>query len=145
MDTYDTSQLVQGEEDQRHLDSLPEFEREAILAERFEKLKNAQDMKRALRENKRKEREQRKQQKNQQQPKPKPQSDSESEKEDAKSDKSSQHSDASHSSSEEEHDPTSNDAEMAAALANSRLSTRNKDATGKKASKNQALASFRED
>ena len=52
METFDTSELVRGDEDQQYLDSLPEFEREAILAERFDQLKNSQDMKRALREHK---------------------------------------------------------------------------------------------
>jgi RNA polymerase-associated protein RTF1 len=40
---------VEDEEDQKMLDALPEIQREAILGERFEKLKNADDMKRALR------------------------------------------------------------------------------------------------
>lgn len=52
METFDTQELVQGEEDQKYLDSLPELEREAILGERFEKLKSAADMKKALRESK---------------------------------------------------------------------------------------------
>jgi RNA polymerase-associated protein RTF1 len=52
METFDTHELVQGEEDQKYLDSLPELEREAILGERFEKLKSAADMKKALRESK---------------------------------------------------------------------------------------------
>jgi RNA polymerase-associated protein RTF1 len=44
--------LVKGAEDKKYLDSLPELERENILAERFEKLKSEADMKKALRENK---------------------------------------------------------------------------------------------
>lgn len=52
METFDTQALVENEEDQKYLDSLPEFEREAILGERFEKLKAAADMKKALRESK---------------------------------------------------------------------------------------------
>jgi RNA polymerase-associated protein RTF1 len=52
METFDTQALVESEEDKKYLDSLPEFEREAILGERFEKLKAAADMKKALRESK---------------------------------------------------------------------------------------------
>ena len=52
METFDTQALVENEDDQKYLDSLPEFEREAILGERFEKLKAAADMKKALRESK---------------------------------------------------------------------------------------------
>ena len=52
METFDTQALVENEEDKKYLDSLPEFEREAILGERFEKLKAAADMKKALRESK---------------------------------------------------------------------------------------------
>lgn len=52
METFDTQRLVQDEEDQKYLDSLPEFEREAILGERFEKRKAEHDMKKALRESK---------------------------------------------------------------------------------------------
>lgn len=51
-ETFDTQALVESEADQKYLDSLPEFEREAILGERFEKLKAAADMKKALRESK---------------------------------------------------------------------------------------------
>ena len=60
METLDPQSLVKDEKDQEYIDSLPEFQREAILAERFEKLKNEEDMKKALRESKRKEREQKK-------------------------------------------------------------------------------------
>ena len=52
METFDTQRLVKDEEDQKYLDSLPEFEREAILGERFEKRKAEHDMKKALRESK---------------------------------------------------------------------------------------------
>jgi RNA polymerase-associated protein RTF1 len=52
METFDTQNLVKDEQDKKYLDSLPEFEREAILGERFEKLKAEQDMKKALRESK---------------------------------------------------------------------------------------------
>ena len=44
--------LVKNEEDRKQLDKMTELEREAILAERFEKLKSEADMKKALRENK---------------------------------------------------------------------------------------------
>jgi RNA polymerase-associated protein RTF1 len=52
VDTFDTQRLVEDEADQKYLDSLPEFDREAILGERFEKAKAGQDMKNALRESK---------------------------------------------------------------------------------------------
>jgi RNA polymerase-associated protein RTF1 len=52
METFDTQRLVKDEEDQTYLDALPEFEREAILGERFEKQKAEHDMKKALRESK---------------------------------------------------------------------------------------------
>jgi RNA polymerase-associated protein RTF1 len=52
LETLDEKQLIENEADSKHLDSLPEVERESILAERFEKLKAAQEMKIALRENK---------------------------------------------------------------------------------------------
>lgn len=51
-ETFDTQKLVQGDEDQKTLDALPEIEREAILGERFDKLKADQDMRKALRESK---------------------------------------------------------------------------------------------
>jgi len=56
----DEAKLVEGTDDKKYLDSLPEIERESILAQRYEKLKNAADMKKALLESKRKEREQKK-------------------------------------------------------------------------------------
>ena len=56
----DPQSFVRDEEDQKYLDSLPEVRREAILNERFEELKNKEDMKKALREAKRKEREEKK-------------------------------------------------------------------------------------
>jgi RNA polymerase-associated protein RTF1 len=52
METFDTQRLVKDEEDQKYLDSLPEFEREALLGERFEQRKAEHDMKKALRESK---------------------------------------------------------------------------------------------
>lgn len=50
LDINNTEALIRDEADRKHLDSLPELEREAILAERFEKLKAEQDMKKAIRE-----------------------------------------------------------------------------------------------
>jgi len=52
MEQFDERELVRGDEDQRYLDSLSEFQRESILADRFEKLKNEIDMKKALNANK---------------------------------------------------------------------------------------------
>ena len=49
-DNLDPSFLVTDEDDQRYLESLPELQREAILGERFEKLKSSVDMNRALKE-----------------------------------------------------------------------------------------------
>ena len=50
LDVNNSEELIQNEEDRKYLDSLPELDREAILAERFEKLKDAQDMKKAIRD-----------------------------------------------------------------------------------------------
>ena len=52
LDEMDMDKLVEDDEDQKYLDSLPEIEREAILAERFEKRKAEIDMKKALKESK---------------------------------------------------------------------------------------------
>ena len=49
---FNPDSLVEDEEDRKYLDSLTEFEREAVLGERFEKRKAAYDMKKALRESK---------------------------------------------------------------------------------------------
>merc|ERR1712238_553656 len=38
-EVLDAEKLIKDEDDRKHLDSLPEFEREAILGERFEKRK----------------------------------------------------------------------------------------------------------
>ena len=57
MDNMDQNQLIKDEEDRKHLESLNDLEREAILGERFEQRKKEHDMKVALREAKRKERE----------------------------------------------------------------------------------------
>jgi RNA polymerase-associated protein RTF1 len=49
-DRNNSERLIKDEADRKYLASLPEFDREAILAERFEKLKAEQDMKKAMRE-----------------------------------------------------------------------------------------------
>jgi RNA polymerase-associated protein RTF1 len=55
LDIHNTEALIQDEEDRKILEALPELQREAVLAERFDKLKAAQDMKKAMREAKMKE------------------------------------------------------------------------------------------
>lgn len=123
METLDPQSLVKDDEDQKYLDSLPEFEREAILGERFEKLKNEADMKKALRESRRKEREERKA----------------ADKTGKKATKSRTKAKAKESSKKAD---TAGDAELAAKLS-SRESTRNRDATGKKGNVAAALAALR--
>jgi RNA polymerase-associated protein RTF1 len=119
LDTDDPKKLVKDEEDQKYLDSLPELEREAILADRFEKLKNEADMKRALRESKRKEREARKA---------------------GQKSKGEKKSGSTKSSKVD----TSKDAEIAAALGSSRdTGGRNRDVAGVKSKKAAALADLR--
>ena len=121
LDTDDPQKLVKGEEDQKYLDSLPELEREAILADRFEKMKNEADMKRALRESKRKEKEARKAGKPSR----------------TKSEKKS-------SKVKTPKVDTSKDAEIAAALGSSRdAGGRNRDVAGVKSKKAAALADLR--
>ena len=58
METFDTAKLIRSEADRKKLEAMPEFEREAELAERFDRLKNELDMKRALQQDKRRKREQ---------------------------------------------------------------------------------------
>jgi RNA polymerase-associated protein RTF1 len=53
LDINNTEALIRDEDDRKYLDTLPELEREAILGERFEKLKNEQDLKKAIKEAKR--------------------------------------------------------------------------------------------
>jgi RNA polymerase-associated protein RTF1 len=50
METFDNNKLIKDEADRKMLDKMPELEREAILAERFEKLKADADMKKAMRD-----------------------------------------------------------------------------------------------
>jgi len=121
MENLDLNQLIKGEEDRKYLESLPEIEREAILAERFEERKNAFDMKRALRETRKKKREEEGRALG---PKGKKQ----------KASKKSKEGD------------TSKDEELAQSLSSSRRSsTRDRDATKKKDSKAKALAALREE
>lgn len=130
METFDTQNLVKDEEDRKYLDSLPEFEREAILGERFEKLKAEQDMKKALREAKGKKKEEKapakatRASKRKAEPKAK-----------APPKKKAKAAEA----------DTSNDADIAAQLAGVRGSSRNKDAKGSKSKKAAALAALREE
>ena len=50
MDINNPENLIKDETDRKYLDSLPELDREAILAERFDKAKEKQDMQKAMRE-----------------------------------------------------------------------------------------------
>jgi hypothetical protein len=129
METLDQSQLIKGEEDRNYLDSLPEIEREAILAERFEQRKAEHDMRQALRESKRKEREEKKAVEDKGNKRKAPTSSK-------KASKKSKDSDG--------NIDTSKDKEMALSLSSRRSSTRDRDATGKKGSKAKALAALRE-
>jgi RNA polymerase-associated protein RTF1 len=126
METFDTQRLVKDEADQKYLDSLPEFEREAILGERFEKRKAEQDMKKALRESMRKKREE----------KAATQKDTKKRKAATPAKKPAKKA--------KEAGVTAGDAELAEALAEKRESGRNKDAKGTKAQKTKALAALRE-
>jgi RNA polymerase-associated protein RTF1 len=129
MDTLDQSQLVKGDEDRKYLDSLPEIEREAILAERFEQRKAEHDMRQALRESKRKEREEKKtvEEKGKKRNATTPAKKATKKSKDAGGDID-----------------TSKDNEIARSLSSRRASNRDRDATGKKGSKAKALAALRE-
>jgi len=124
--TLDQSQLITDEEDRKKLEAMPEFEREAILAERFDKRKAEHDMRQALREEKRKDREEKKAMGQ----KGKKRKTSTSVKKPTKKSK----------------DDTSKDKKIALEMSSSsrRSSTRDRDATGKKDSKAKALAALRE-
>ncbi|ACI64902.1 predicted protein [Thalassiosira pseudonana CCMP1335] len=154
MDTYDTQKLVQGDDDKKYLDSLPELEREAILAERFEKLKSEADMKKALRENKRREKEQQKMQQAQK-PKaktpPKKRVAASKPKKEPPKKRGRKAKKIVESESEDEDDEdyegvpdTSADAEIAKSMAGKRVSSRNLDAKGNKFKKAAALAKIRQ-
>lgn len=159
METFDTQTLVKDDEDKKMLDALPELEREAILGERFEKLKAQQDMKKALRESRyvvcfdpqegqniilmltqqidcifahrRKKREQKGE---------KPAKTSKRKAETKAKEPPKKKAKA----AEEIAVDTSNDADIAAKLADTRGSGRNRDATGAKSKKASALAKLRE-
>jgi hypothetical protein len=120
------STLIKDDEDKKYLDSLPEIEREAILAERFEQRKAELDMKQALRESKRQEREEKKAL---EKPSKKRKAPAAATK---KATKKSKETD------------TSKDEEIAQSMSTRRSSTRDRDATGKKGSKAKALAALRE-
>jgi RNA polymerase-associated protein RTF1 len=123
METLNQSHLIKDDEDRKHLDSLPEIEREAILAERFEQRKAEFDMKQALRESKRKKREEKKSL------------------DQTKKRKAPASTKATKKSKEAD---TSKDQEIAQKLSSRRSSTRDRDVTGKKGSKTKALAALRE-
>lgn len=120
----DQNQLYEDEEDRKRLEAMPEIEREAILAERFEKRKAELDMKAALRDAKRREKEEKKALKKQ-----------------SKKGKAL----ATKKSAKKKKDDTADDAEVAKKLAGRRSSARDRDATKKKESKASALAKLREE
>mmetsp|Transcript_28147 Transcript_28147/g.57693 ORF Transcript_28147/g.57693 Transcript_28147/m.57693 type:complete len:965 (+) Transcript_28147:104-2998(+) len=159
MESFDTQKLVQSEADKEYLDSLPELEREAILAERFEKLKSEADMKKALRENKRKEREQKKSAKAQKgksaakkrgaSTKSKAEPPKKKEKAEKKKiideEEEEEGEEVEHEEIEKNIAPdTSGDAALAESMSGKRVSTRNLDAKGDKFKKAAALAKIRE-
>mmetsp|Transcript_1491 Transcript_1491/g.3108 ORF Transcript_1491/g.3108 Transcript_1491/m.3108 type:complete len:996 (-) Transcript_1491:76-3063(-) len=124
MENLDQNQLIKDEEDRKHLESLSEFDREAILAQRFEQRKKEHDMKVALRETKRKERELKKGQ---------------------KATKRKAPASAKKASKKSKDGDTSKDEELAASLTSRRSSTRDRDANKKKESTKKALAALREE
>ena len=147
-ETFDTQKLVQNDDDKKYLDSLPELEREAILAERFDEIKKQADIKKALRENKRRDKEAKKEAeggkkkkktlakkkavaaKSKKAPPKKKQKVAEEEEED--------------SSEEDEDIDTTADAAIAASLSGKRVSARNLVKKGKQFKKQAALAKIRE-
>lgn len=144
METLNEKELIEDEADQKYLDSLPEIERESILAGRFEKLKAAADMKRALKEDKRRKREKKRLaggKKKTKSTKAKKSTKKPAEKEQSKKDDADV--DMEDTSVNDVPD-TSKDAELAAELALKRAST-NRDATGVKAKKQAALERLRKD
>ena len=126
-ETLDQSKLIKDDEDRKKLESMPEIEREAILAERFDERKAEHDMRQALRESKRKERGEKKALGQ----KDKKRKTTTSVKKPTKKTKEGD---------------TSRDEEIAQAMSTSRVrsSKRDRDATGKKNSKAKALAALRE-
>ncbi len=123
MENLDQNQLIKDEDDRKHLESLSEFDREAILAQRFEQRKKEHDMRVALRETKRKEREAKKGQ---------------------KATKRKAPASAKKASKKAKEDDTSKDEELAQSLTSRRSSTRDRDANKKKESTKKALAALRE-
>jgi len=149
-ETFDTQKLVQNEDDKKYLDSLPELEREAILAERFDELKKQADIKKALRENKRREREAKKAaeggQKKKKTPAKKKAAATKSKKAPPKKKQKVADDEGADDSSEEEEEAidTSADAAIAASLSGKRVSARNLVKKGKQFKKQAALAKIRE-
>lgn len=138
-ETFDPKALVEGDDDQKMLDSLPEFEREAILGERFEKVKNKADMKRALLQSKRKEKET----KLSSQPPSKP---SKKTKTTAKTKKAAAAAASKATAAKTKKNArTAGDKAMAAKLSAGRESIRNRDAKGTKGKKAAALAALRKE
>lgn len=139
METLDENQLIRDEADKKYLDSLPEVERESILAERFEKLKEAEDMKRALRENKRREREKKRLAGGK-----KTQNRKENKGKQKQTTRTAVAKDSSGVSKDRELPDTSHDAEIASELALGRAA-KNRDVSGVKAKKKAALDKLRQD
>jgi len=125
MDMQDQNQLYEDEEDRKRLEKMPEFEREAILAERFEKRKAELDMKAALRDAKRREKEEKKALEKQTKKRKAPA--------------------AKKVTKKKKDEETSNDSEVAKTLAGRRTSTRDRNVNKKKESKATALAKLREE
>eukprot|EP00985_Skeletonema_marinoi_P029069 scaffold26636_cov77-Skeletonema_marinoi.AAC.1 len=148
-ETFDTQKLVQNDDDKKYLDSLPELEREAILAERFDELKKQADIKKALRENKRRDREAKKAaeggQKKKKTPAKKKAAAAKSKKAPPKKkQKVVDEEEEEDLSEEEEAIDTSADAQLAASLSGKRVSARNLVKKGKQFKKQAALAKIRE-
>jgi hypothetical protein len=145
-ETFDTQKLVQGDDDKKYLDSLPELEREAILAERFDELKKQADIKKALRENKRREREAKKMaegtKKKKKTPAKKKAAATKSKKAPPK--KKQKVAEGDESSDDDDAIDVSQDAAIAASLSGKRVSSRNLEKKGKQFKKQAALAKIRE-
>jgi len=151
METFDTQKLVEGKDDKKYLDSLPELERENVLAERFDKLKSEADMKKALRENKRKEKEQKKAGQKKKPTKKRKSAPSKAKKatpakkkKAAKKQVESESEEEEDEEEEEEAPDTSADVALAQSLAGKRVSARNLVKKGKQFKKQAALAKIRE-
>lgn len=147
-ETFDTQKLVQNDDDKKYLDSLPELEREAILAERFDELKKQADIKKALRENKRRDREAKKAaeggQKKKAPAKKKAAATKSKKAPPKKKQKVAEEKEEEDSSEDDEAIDTSADAALAASLSGKRVSARNLVKKGKQFKKQAALAKIRE-